>query len=120
MSETLRIGIVGMTSDHVWGMAGRLAAIPGVELVTAADPHEELQQRAQQRYGLSNVYAEDSEMYAKEDVDAILVCSDKPPRQTSSRRRRPTACTSIRTSRCPLPLNRPTAWWPPRRTRASS
>jgi predicted dehydrogenase len=76
MSDTLRIGIVGMTSDHVWGMGSRLAAIPGVELITAADPHEELQQRAQERFGLRSVYAEDTEMYANEQVDAILVCSD--------------------------------------------
>ena len=76
MSKTLRIGIVGMTSDHVWGMGSRLAAIPGVELITGAEPHRELRDRAQERFGLKTVYDDDVEMYEKESVDAILVCSD--------------------------------------------
>ena len=76
MSKTLKFGIVGMTSDHVWGMGERLAALPQAEIVTGAEPVEELRIRAQERFGLKSVYADDQEMYAKEEVDAILVCSD--------------------------------------------
>jgi predicted dehydrogenase len=74
--DKLRIGIVGMTSDHVWDMGANLAAVPNVELVTGAEPYEELRQRAVAQFGLKSVYADQREMYAKEKVDAILVCSD--------------------------------------------
>jgi predicted dehydrogenase len=76
VSKSIRFGIVGMTSDHVWGMAQRLAALPAVELVAAADPHEELTQRAQQRFGIKAVYDDHRKMYEKEKVDAVLICAD--------------------------------------------
>ena len=42
MSEgrKLRVGIAGMTSDHVWGMGDGLAALPEVEIVAGAEPSE--------------------------------------------------------------------------------
>jgi predicted dehydrogenase len=76
VSKTLEFGVVGMTSDHVWGMGERLAALPQAEIVTGAEPVEELRIRAQERFGLKSVYADHQEMYEKEELDAILVCSD--------------------------------------------
>ncbi|MCJ7751290.1 MAG: Gfo/Idh/MocA family oxidoreductase [Armatimonadetes bacterium] len=76
MAKKLRFGIVGMTSDHIWALGGRLAALPAVEFVAGADPHEELRERAVKRFNLKAVYADDREMYEKEQLDAILVCSD--------------------------------------------
>ena len=70
------MGIVGMTSDHVWRMAANLAALPPVELVTGADPHEELRQEVQERFNLKTVYQDCGEMLEKEEVDAILACGD--------------------------------------------
>jgi predicted dehydrogenase len=76
MGKTLKFGIVGMTSDHVWGMGANLAALPQVEIVTGAEPVGELRDRAKERFGLATVYEDMREMYANEEVDAILVCSD--------------------------------------------
>lgn len=74
--RVVRIGIVGMTTDHVWGMGDNLAALPTAELVTGADPHEELRQEVQKRFNLKTVYADYGEMFEKEEVDAILACGD--------------------------------------------
>jgi len=76
VSKTLKFGIVGMTSDHVWGIGANLAALPQVEIVTGAEPIEELRARAQDRFGLGSVYADHREMHEEEEIDAIVVCSD--------------------------------------------
>jgi predicted dehydrogenase len=72
----LQFGIVGMTSDHVWGMGDGLAALPEVELVAGAEPYEELRQRATQQWGLKRTYADFQKMLDAEELDAILVCTD--------------------------------------------
>ena len=74
--KILKMGIAGMTSDHVWGMAGNLAALPEVSLVTGSEPYPELRQEVQDRFGLQTTYAEYEEMLAKEQLDAILICGD--------------------------------------------
>jgi predicted dehydrogenase len=72
----LRFGIVGMTSDHVWGMGDGLAALPGVVLVAGAEPYPELRQQAQQRWGLERTYEDERRMLADEQLDALLLCGD--------------------------------------------
>src|SRR5437667_5018527 len=67
----LRFGIAGMTSDHTWGMGDGLAALPEVELVAGADPHEVLRQRASQQWGLQRTYADFGKMLASEELDAL-------------------------------------------------
>ncbi len=74
--KALKMGIVGMTSDHVWNMARNLAALPTVDLITGAESYEELRQQAQERFHLNTVYGDHHEMFAKEELDAIVVCSD--------------------------------------------
>ncbi len=74
--KTLRMGIAGMVNDHIWFMADALHALPNVELVSAAEPYEELRQRAVERYGVKTTYASYEEMLDKEQLDAIVVCSD--------------------------------------------
>jgi predicted dehydrogenase len=76
VSNVIKVGIVGMTSDHVWGMAANLGALPAVELVTGADPHQELREQVQERYDLRTVYSDYGEMFEKEEIDAILACGD--------------------------------------------
>jgi len=74
--KTLRMGIAGMVNDHIWFMADALHALPNVELVSAAEPYEELRRRAVERYGVKTTYASYEEMLDKEQLDAIVVCSD--------------------------------------------
>lgn len=76
MKKIIKMGIVGMTSDHVWNMAQNLAALPAVELTTGAEPYQELRQQVQERFGLKTVYEDYHEMFEQEALDAILACGD--------------------------------------------
>ncbi|MGH2368710.1 MAG: Gfo/Idh/MocA family protein, partial [Chloroflexota bacterium] len=75
-TQKLRFGIVGMSSDHVWAMGDGLAALPEVELVAGAEAYPELRERATQQWGLQRTYADHETLLAKEELDAILVCTD--------------------------------------------
>ena len=74
--RALRFGVAGMTSDHVWEMGDGLAAVPGVALVAAADPHPALRERAARRWGLPATYPDHRALLAGERLDAVLVCCD--------------------------------------------
>ena len=75
-TKKLRIGIVGMSSDHVWAMGDGLAAQPEVELVAGAEAYSELRERARERWNLRATYADFETMFRQEELDAILVCTD--------------------------------------------
>src|SRR5215467_11473860 len=78
MAQTsrLRVGIAGMSSDHVWWMGDGLAALAEVELVTAAEAYPELRQQGVERWGMKTTYPDVQSMFASEQLDAILICSD--------------------------------------------
>ena len=76
MAESLKVGIVGATSDHVWRMAEALGDLPNVELTTVAEPDAALRESVKERFGLPSSYADGAAMYSSEKVDAILVCGD--------------------------------------------
>src|SRR5918911_958227 len=75
-TRKLRVGIAGMTSDHVWGMGDGLAALPEVELVAGAEPYAELRERATQQWALQRTYEDFDKMLDAEELDVILVCTD--------------------------------------------
>ena len=74
--DKVRIAAVGLVSDHFWRVAGNFAALPAVEFVAVADPHPELCQRAQQRFGFKRNYGDYRLMLDKEQVDAVMVYTD--------------------------------------------
>jgi predicted dehydrogenase len=74
--RTLRFGIAGMSSDHVWAMGDGLAALPEVELVAGAEAYPELRERATRQWQLARIYDDYETMLAREELDAILVCTD--------------------------------------------
>jgi predicted dehydrogenase len=74
--KRLRFGIAGMSSDHVWGMGDGLAALPEVELVAGAEAYPELRRQATERWGLRQTYEDHQSMLDREELDAILVCTD--------------------------------------------
>jgi predicted dehydrogenase len=76
VDRELRVGIAGMSSDHVWAMGDGLAAQPAVELVTGADRHRELRDEATRRWGLVSTHEELETMLERERLDAILICAD--------------------------------------------
>jgi predicted dehydrogenase len=65
-----------MSSDHVWAMGDGLAALPGVELVAGAEAYPELREKATARWALPRVYDDYGTMLDREELDAILVCTD--------------------------------------------
>jgi predicted dehydrogenase len=73
---TLRFGVVGLTSDHVWGMGDELAALPEVRLVGAADGVPELREEAARRWSLDRVHDSYEALLDEARPDAILVCCD--------------------------------------------
>ncbi|TAK21806.1 MAG: Gfo/Idh/MocA family oxidoreductase [Chloroflexota bacterium] len=75
-STKIRVGLVGLSSDHIWAMGDGLAAQPEVEIVTAAESYEELCEQVTARWNLTSTYPDATSMFAAEQVDAILICGD--------------------------------------------
>lgn len=74
--DKAKFGVIGLTSDHVWGMGDGLVQLPGVRIVAAADETAELRDRAARQWGLDRTYASHAEMLEREDLGAVLVCCD--------------------------------------------
>jgi predicted dehydrogenase len=72
----IRIGVVGLISDHVWSLIGSLRALPAVEVVAVAEPRAPLRRRAADAVPGTVEYQEPESMMATERLDAILVCAD--------------------------------------------
>jgi predicted dehydrogenase len=75
-NRTLRCGVAGMTSDHVWAMGDGLVAQPAATIVAAAEPYRELREQAKTRWGATGLYDDAATMLEREQLDAILVCGD--------------------------------------------
>jgi predicted dehydrogenase len=76
MKEKLRVGVLGMTHDHLWGNLADLNASPMGELVAAADPNQELRDKAQKQFACPQVFESYEELLQKVDVDAVYIYSD--------------------------------------------
>jgi predicted dehydrogenase len=75
MTRTYRIGIAGLTHDHVWGNLENLAASDQGRLAAVAEPQQVLRDRAAQQYGCA-AYADYREMIQRESLDAVYVFCD--------------------------------------------
>ena len=49
MAKKIRVGVLGMTHDHIWSNLRDLKASSLGELVAAADPNQELLEKAQSK-----------------------------------------------------------------------
>lgn len=131
MTSKLRIGVLGMTHDHVWGNLKDLNASPLGELVAAADPNEELLSKVKNEYNCPTVYDSYEDMLEEESLDAVYVFGDnltgaelsimaaeaglhvlieKPMASTLDGAMRMLA--AARTAGTSLMVNWPFAWWP--------
>ena len=69
----LRIGVLGLHHDHVWGNLEELARLEGeAELVAAADPHPELRDQYGAHYG-GDTFPEYEELLDRETLDAVYI-----------------------------------------------
>ena len=72
MTEPLRIGVLGLSHDHVWDNLPFLAAHTDADLIAAADPNEPLTTRAAEEYGCKT-YASSAELLENEELDAVYI-----------------------------------------------
>lgn len=75
MTDSLRVGIMGMSHDHVWDVLRGAHEVADMHIVAAADPDAELQAKARQ-FGVTNVLADPLEMINTVELDAVLVMGD--------------------------------------------
>lgn len=74
-SEPLRIGVTGLHHDHVWGVLHHAFEIPGIRLVSAADPYPALRERFEREFHLPS-HADYSAVLEDETLHAVLVFTD--------------------------------------------
>jgi predicted dehydrogenase len=75
MAEKIRIGVLGLTHDHVWGNLRDLAGSGMGELVAAADPHAALRAEVERQYGCPT-YASAAELLDRHALDAVYIFGD--------------------------------------------
>lgn len=135
MSADVRLAVLGMAHDHLWGNLEHVAAQPGLQLVGGADPNPVLRERFTARTGCEAVYASYQELLDACQPDAVFgfcatalhadlvdlcaarglhVMVEKPMAATLAQASR------MRTAACRagtvLMVNWPTAWSRPLRT----
>ena len=72
----LRVGVLGLSHDHVWGNLAALHAGQHGRLVAAAEPDPELRERFRKLYGGGAVHDTFDALLERRDIDAVLVFSD--------------------------------------------
>ncbi len=76
MAERIRVGVLGLTHDHIWGNLAALAQSEQGVLVAAADLHPELRQEVTQRYPDTQVFDFYSELLDQVELDAVYIYAD--------------------------------------------
>ena len=71
MAKTYRVGIAGMSHDHVWGELHRWKKLENVELVAAGDDEPELLEKIRTEFGVTRLYNSWQEMIEKETLDIV-------------------------------------------------
>ncbi|MBL68915.1 MAG: oxidoreductase [Verrucomicrobiales bacterium] len=67
-----RLGIIGLSHDHVWDVLPTAVARDDVELIAATSLQPPLLERAEREYGVAT-YTDATEMAAGETLDAVLI-----------------------------------------------
>jgi predicted dehydrogenase len=130
MPAPLRIGVLGLTHDHVWEHLHDVRASADTRLVAVADPHQALLGRAEGEF-YCRPYSNPGTMLDSEELDAVYIFSDNAagPELTemaTSRRlhvlvEKPMAADlaganrmldDARAAKVRLLVNWPFAWWP--------
>ncbi|MFM2033299.1 MAG: hypothetical protein RLZZ297_2064 [Chloroflexota bacterium] len=75
MARIVRIGILGLSHDHVWDFLAHRADTPGVEIVAAGDPDPLLRAKAT-AHGISTTVADPHDIIGRNDIDAVAIFAD--------------------------------------------
>lgn len=76
MTTKLRIGVLGLSHDHIWGNLKNLLAHEDAELVGAADDNAKLRAQFQKETGCDALYEQPEELFDKGKLDAVYIYSD--------------------------------------------
>jgi len=76
VNNKVRVGILGMTHDHLWWYLSDLNDSPLGELVAAADPNPELRDKAKDQFGCPQVFESYEELLENVEVDAVYIYFD--------------------------------------------
>jgi predicted dehydrogenase len=74
--RALRVGILGLSHDHVWGNLAALAASERGRVVAASDPDPRLRERLASAHAGVEVHAAHDALLERTDLDAVLVFAD--------------------------------------------
>ena len=127
----LRVGVLGLSHDHVWNNLAALAAGDLGHLVAAADPDPRLRERLRAVHGGVALHETFEALLERRDLDAVLVFADNRAsadlgvralgRGLAVMLEKPMAAdlagaeallAAARAARLPLMVNWPTAWRP--------
>lgn len=75
MTKSFRIGVLGLSHDHVWGNLNDLKTSGRAELVAAADPNPPLLEKVKAEFGC-RTHASFDALLAAEKLDAVYVFAD--------------------------------------------
>lgn len=75
MGNILRIGIMGLSHDHVWDFLAHASINPTVQIVAAGDADSELRDKAELA-GIPKTYTDSYEMLEKNELDAVAIFGD--------------------------------------------
>ena len=75
MTDPIKVAVLGMAHDHLWGNLKELADQEGASLVGGADPNPVLQDRFRDRAGCDQVYGEYEALLDAQTPDAAFVFS---------------------------------------------
>ena len=76
MTKVYRLGVAGLVHDHVWGLLDQFNALKDVKIVATADPNPPLIRDVSERFGIQRTYADFRAMLDKENLDAVLACTE--------------------------------------------
>jgi predicted dehydrogenase len=130
MAKSYRIGVLGLTHDHVWSNLKDVKESGKAVLVAAADSHPPLLEQVKQQYGCT-VYPDYYSLINKESLDAVYIYCDNATGVQLAQRvaekgwhiliEKPMAdrlegaedmLAAVRKSGVRLMVNWPFAWWP--------
>jgi predicted dehydrogenase len=76
MTERLRIGVLGLTHDHIWHHTDDLAASDAVEVVAVASEHEDLLEKFEAAVPVTARYSSAEQALEQAQLDVVMVYDD--------------------------------------------
>ena len=81
----LRVGVLGLSHDHVWGNLAALAAGEQGRLVAAAEPAPGLRERLRDLHGGVALHETFDALLERRDLDAVMIFADNRLDRKSTR-----------------------------------